>query len=485
MPLQRGKTRFSNVVSIVCCLGCLLILFLHFNSSGDSSSKVSHDEREKINQLIEKANFYAPTAIEVKGIKKSPYDQKFTYFVVQPSKPVLCVSFQSCSATGLAMFFNNTREAHSACDWAIQCYNEIPLGFSKFMCARLQQLGVRVVHCAYTSREKIIQNFVTKNYDPNQVMSKKGPDAAELLSQPLLDSKSFNNKILPKPLLYLQIQHILSSYTHVWLLDEDISFSRFDAQGFIETTRCSYHPYPTPLVSQPLIAGNTQVYKYLNKRTWDTYFETYPNQDILTIGTGFIEIQAPFIHTGFFIWYLDTFVKPILLSAHTLGADWGLDCLLCNSATYYAIHKLQWDHHEELVDKSKLAIKWKLSRIVSGIVATMRSIFDADRRQAEAEAAAVKNGPYSLDTKLMTDTPACAIVVKNAPLHHVNDHMMDRIVGRQSKIRLNRALMIILKRVFPAFYQTGGDPLSSPLSGALKYKAKLGDLDQTCLDIRI
>lgn len=483
----RSQHRPWRTISLICFAVCsVLITFQLYRVFSKTKSSIEiikeEDHRTAINQLIEKANIYAPQSIvEINTIESSLSTNKNDkIFIMPPSKPVLCVVFQSCSATGLAMFFNNTRDAHSACDWAIQCYNEIPTGFSQFLCARLQQLGVHVVYCSFTLREQIIQNFIEQNSISGQTGLQTSTTQEDLLHS-LLSNGNFNNKIIPKPLLYLQIQHLLSSYKYIWLLDEDISFNSFDANGFIDTVKCSYYPYPVPLVSQPLIAGSTQAYKYLNKKTWNTYVETYPDQDILTIGTGFIEIQAPFLHAGFFNWYLDSFVKPILLSSHILGADWGFDCLLCSSATYYAIHKLKWEFHDEPVDKARLVPKWKLSRLISSVVKSLRGLLNPELRQVELEAAAVKNDLYSSDTKVVTDTPVCALVVKNAPLHHLNNHMMDRIIGRQSKIRLNRALMIILKRVFPEFYQTGGSPLSSPLSGAIKYKAKTGDLDSKCL----
>lgn len=475
-----SHTRLWSVISTIGCLFCLVFLcqqYLISTKYDYNNTFNTHEERAKIQHLIDTALTQVPESVQVNVAQTSKYDTKFTNFIVPPSKPLLCVVFQSCSATGLAMFINNTCGMEAACDWAIQCYNEIPGGFSKFMCARLLELGVSVVHCAYTSRDKILANVISHD----RRYSKESVESAAHTIYPLLSEGQFNNRILPKPLLYTQIQYLLSSFTHVWLLDEDISFDGFDVHNFLDIARCSYYPYPSPLVIQPLIAGNTQVYKYLNQRTWAAYADKFPTQDIRSIGTGFIEIQAPFMHAGYFNWYLDTFVKPVLVPVHTLGADWGFDCLLCRSATHYAIHKLQWEHHEERVDKSKLTEPWKFSRLVSTVMASLKGVFDADLRQSHIDAAGTRNTPYTGDAVVVTDTPACAIVVKNTPLHHFNDHMMDRVVGRKSKIRLNRALMKILKRVFPAFYQTGGDPLSSPLSGALKFTAKVGELDPKCL----
>ena len=56
---------------------------------------------------------------------------------------------------------------------------------------------------------------------------------------------------------------------------------------------------------------------------------------VVAAHTGFIEIQVPLIDAALFRWYLLSFVLPMAVPAHILGADWGFDQLFCRVAKLY------------------------------------------------------------------------------------------------------------------------------------------------------
>ena len=149
---------------------------------------------------------------------------------------------------------------------------------------------------------------------------------------------------------------------------------------FFKALQCSFYPSLPPLVAQPLIKQlNTEItihtttitddhssessfsqhhstgtgrhtttvssseaaykltrriYPYLQYDTWHNSSKkggsssssgSSDDDDIIAVTTDFIEMQAPIIHTGFFLWYIQYVIKPTLAAANILGADYGYD----------------------------------------------------------------------------------------------------------------------------------------------------------------
>ena len=70
-------------------------------------------------------------------------------------------------------------------------------------------------------------------------------------------------------MLYFDILPYLSRYEQVFFLDEDIYLLDFDINKFMGHWDCSFHPYPPPLIVQPLIAESKQFFSYLNFDYWE------------------------------------------------------------------------------------------------------------------------------------------------------------------------------------------------------------------------
>ena len=51
-------------------------------------------------------------------------------------------------------------------------------------------------------------------------------------------------------------------------MDEDISLLDVDVTCLLHTWACAFWPHPQPLIVQPLISENTQLFDYVNERPW-------------------------------------------------------------------------------------------------------------------------------------------------------------------------------------------------------------------------
>ena len=195
-------------------------------------------------------------------------------------------------------------------------------------------------------------------------------------------------------------------YAFVWVVDFDVALGSFSLQSHLSTlARAQFHsgmgrrggmgrggsgvgggkgrndidgaspPFaPLPvLVSQPLIAGDVQKYRYLNNADWARGLRSYLRRTgtkaappctvsvlrhhgwqvkprkptdlppghpamptLVAAETGFIEVQAPVFEAHFLTWWVRFLVTPLLGAAHVLGADWGVDALFCRAARMYA-----------------------------------------------------------------------------------------------------------------------------------------------------
>eukprot|EP01035_Chromulina_nebulosa_P029807 gene29807-39538_t len=185
------------------------------------------------------------------------------------------------------------------------------------------------------------------------------------------------------------------AYKSLWMMDGDISLADFDIATFLTIRDCAFEPEHRPLITQALVSEKTQTYKYLNAEKWKD------RRNVMAAYSGFVEIQAPLMDAQFFSWFVVSFVVPMILPSHILGADWGFDELFCKAADYY------------------------YSRIV--------------KRE--------KNSVPSIEVGVS----ACAIIVGGTPMHHENKKEMNSILGYEVKRRLNKELMRLINISFPSF----------------------------------
>ena len=326
------------IVVCACCIfiiavwTILLPLLIEPSIGFDPSVRLSMDPK-KVPDLVDKAKhaFQLYTEYAKNNLRSAAAVNHNNHARTSSSKKgLLCSVFLDCSESGLKQFISNFKEMFHNCDWALVCYADSLNGsYASIIQNTLTKLGLTVVHCKYISnRQELITNYTQYPYHTTK----------EYKVDPY-----YNDMIYPKPVLFIQLYTLLPYYTYIWLLDSDISFKNFDYNTFYNLLYCTLSP--PPLISQPLIYENTQTYKYLNRNTWDKY-QNKNKVKYALVESGFIEIQAPVIDTQYFIWYLDTIIKPILWSSHLLGKPQVTVCMytlcvyticVCVMYTVYAL----------------------------------------------------------------------------------------------------------------------------------------------------
>jgi hypothetical protein len=256
------------------------------------------------------------------------------------ARNILCATFIELSNSTIDLYIQNMKHIGNNCHWTYIVYKyntaDKEILYNDFI-KRVQplQLSFEIVFApprrdALTSIHAICQvyanNVEFKEYQLEEICRHiKASSPAELPDLP------YNHRIYPKVLLFLHLLPKLDAYRYVWILDGDMSLQGFNLQRYLHVLHCSFDR--APRISQPLINENTQAYSYLNKASWDGS----ALQDVLAAQTGFIEVQVPFIETALFQWYLLSFVLPMVVPAHILGADWGFDTLFCNAAKLFHV----------------------------------------------------------------------------------------------------------------------------------------------------
>lgn len=261
--------------------------------------------------------------------------------------------------------------------------------------------NINIVFFEYNiSRYEVLLKYSKQNYTLD-----------ELLTIP------YNKQIFPKPMMIALLSTALDRFKYVWIFDEDIHFDdNFDVQRLLRFIKCSFNN-SQPLISQPLIYDNTQTYDFLNEVSWRD--ERFLDMTLYAAQTRFIEIQAPIFDSMYLKWYIENVLSEILLPAHILGADWGIDSLFCETARSYQN-------------------EWEISF-------------------------------HGHSTSSIGANPVCAVILhKNTSVRHFNVKSIDKSIGYPIRKALNHKLTSILINLFPNFYLRGLNDVTNPLvSGQL------------------
>eukprot|EP01040_Poterioochromonas_malhamensis_P007718 gene7718-8336_t len=217
-------------------------------------------------------------------------------------KPLLCTTMMNVSnAFSRKTLIHNAKQLGDACDWVVILYagNHDDGKFCLHSHHRHPLFRDRFLHCGYSTTEK------------------------------------GNMSIIPKPFLYLETLPYLSKYQYIFLLDEDISLHNFDIKQYQNIHQCALTSIksPPPIISQPLIHESGNIHRYHNYNRWKdlSYLK-----NILLTETPFIEQQAPFLDALFFEWFLRSIIIPAQSSIRATESAWGVDCVWCTAAYYFA-----------------------------------------------------------------------------------------------------------------------------------------------------
>ena len=243
---------------------------------------------------------------------------------MNPLFPILCTVFMNVSGKSLENLLNNVKAAGKRCSWAIVGYDDSsPALNQKLIVDAIVQSGSKLEYYQIENDTSLYNSYmkdrgIAKRYESMTYTYINESDP---------QSKSIKFLHIPKPLLYLRVQHLLPQFSKVWLLDEDISLKNFDFETYMYIIECG-NKNP-PMISQPLLADNSQYFKYLNVRSWKGAM-------VFAVPTSYVEQQTPLLNTLFFNWFLENVVKPLSPLAFLLGSDWSFDDMWCRAGTHFA-----------------------------------------------------------------------------------------------------------------------------------------------------
>ena len=266
----------------------LLFLFLYLHEcTGWSGSKLGTTEYNQ----------------ELLVIRQAMEDYKYAQMnlSIRPRKGVLCTTFLRASMeTSVKVLFKNVAITDNFCTWAVVIYRGTNVEVDKVCHKGIKD---RLVHCQLT------EHSVER-------------------------TKNFNQKAVPKTILYRDLLPYLPDYERIFLLDEDISLYGVNMERYMQIWDCSFSQQK-PLITQPVIAESTQFFEFVNADHWK-------GKDYIASGVGLIEQQVPFFDAIFFEWFVRRVLIYTMEKALALGADCGHDRSWCNAAKMYGQFVLGW-----------------------------------------------------------------------------------------------------------------------------------------------
>jgi len=135
-----------------------------------------------------------------------------------------------------------------------------------------------------------------------------------------------NQSFHPKLMFQQQLAPLSFAYDYVWLLDEDISLVGFQFSEFWQFHQS--FPHGPPMIAQPLIAGNTQISKYMvNAEQWEGH--SYMAAEVTLV-----EQQAPLLSSEFFRFFVNR-SREIIIKQRQMRSSWGHDEVWCGAAFLY------------------------------------------------------------------------------------------------------------------------------------------------------
>jgi hypothetical protein len=444
-----------------------------------------------VNGYTTEASKYAPTAAYEQEAVDAALATVKSGAMTQLSKPadkILCVTFIQLSLQSIENSVNNTAGTETDCHWVYLVYrHEIT---SRDTLLSLFQAHLQGVHdlsheilfaprrtealAALTLQcQMLLQSKNYETYKLEETCTQIGTAQHGTASL----TGNYNHLVYPKVLLFTMLLPMLTAHTHVWIVDGDISLQGFRIKPFLQTARCSFS---TPaLVAQPLIAQNTQTYKYFNLNSWSAQRGKQPgnmrrsavgkkHEPLIAAQTGFIEIQVPLIESRFFEWYILKVVMPLAVPMHVLGADWGFDELFCRSAQFYhaatvtaddgSLAELQSVRHKSGTDSNTAADNWTINSKV------------AQNRASEKDGDKVNTRLLQFLQRVPTQ---CAVVLPQSgagSVQHENSRETNALLGYDTKKALNDHMRRIVRTAFPTFYMVGKGPQADPLHPETKLK---------------
>lgn len=243
---------------------------------------------------------------------------------LKPSLPLLCTTFIDGNYHHLSMLHQRITAPNGTCDWAILMFRgSKELAQQTELALQSMDLqGHKIVLFEY----KMDYLEILDRYGVfNESMFVGSKANRSLAIEQALKHHPYNIKFFPKPLLLMNLIPIAANYDYVWFFDDDIFIHGFDINRFLRNLHCAFDQ--PPVIAQPLVHDNTQIYWYFNYDPW----KAHPG--VIAHETKFIEMQTPVFNGEFLKFYLSKIISRLLWPLHILGVDWGFDNTFCSMAT--------------------------------------------------------------------------------------------------------------------------------------------------------
>ena len=458
------------ILTLLVFIAILFSIFLFCTYNNDPLKNIDDHEvgnGNTVGDLVYLAKKYAPKInLEARAIRLAEdllTDENNLNSNVyrKHSNSLLCTVFSRWGLSNINNILENIRKSEGLCDWVVIVYSYDEN--TKDLVSNTFNNGLQNLHSAARTANKNVTNVtvifpsfrdapldgvveVLRKYDKygnlsenqfsyiSQVLGiklKREDHNATLLDIYYHNHLPSNDLVVSKALLYLKLLEYAEKYNRVWILDGDISLSNnFKMSAFLNTLSCAFSQKIT--IGQPLIKGASQTYKYLNSVSWEN------RKGVIASETGFIEIQSPIFDTEFFIWFVVSFVSPLLIPSFVLGGDWGFDSLFCKSAMFFEFAK---------------QVRGKLNRTSSKSPTELYEKFRSFKLHKHR----------------------CALITESI-VDHSSKKEINGFLGYNVKVALNKVLIEIISSSLPSFtYAVKGrkvDPLHPKSTFKKVYKRR-------------
>lgn len=185
-----------------------------------------------------------------------------------------------------------------------------------------------------------------------------------------------------------------------------------------------------------------------------------------------------------------SFVLPLVLPTHILGADWGFDQLFCSVAKLYqAVTSPQFTliRNSDLPEQILQSTTPRTPRSINGAPvgnpvkalqnllmnkAHFKTIAADEKAIKEIHGAALAKErsvtQHTIRARLLaavleSSVSVCAVITGAAAVHHDNEQVTNAVIGYDAKRLLNGRMMNTVQEAFPGFYRLGKGPNADPL----------------------
>lgn len=400
--MMSSLNRFVYIFLLMSCIGYAYIEDIdnNYNKKVDNSSDIirSKDDNNKLiikNRILKDNKQDSTKEMEALLLGRNDYNQKDIIKMRMNMKPLLCVTFIKADYKNLKLLQNNMNIMKDHCEWAIIFYGGYDDLMNKFceLTIKNEILSVNDISTSLIlknnhqndnidSYNKIIDSYNIINNQINHdqniigdnkqkiILCKKAEIAKEkvFIDIPTSDGKIVRQfRSIPKSVLYQELLSIsITSYKHIFIMDEDISLNDFHMTRFLSLWKCSFQQFNqennnennqnlnqqqeqqqfeyllSPLIVQPLIAERTQYFPYVYAKLWE--MQRFSGSIAATVGL--VEQQVPFFDSLFLEWYIKYVLINIKDIALKYGVDQTIDKTWCKAAAAYSKYILDIDYHQ-------------------------------------------------------------------------------------------------------------------------------------------